>query len=339
MSIAVAGGGIIGLTVAWRLAQRRFPVTVFDKGRMGGEASWAGAGMLAPGGEIVATSPIAHAALEARRLYPSFVRELEEASATRIDFQECGALDLAYSPEDWQGLEARAAHQTALGIRSEALEPPLVLSISPRIRAAGLEGARFYPDDAMVNPREIVAALCSVCQKLGVLLIENHAVENAGSVGDFDAVVLAAGAWSSQISAGELPPAEPVKGHLIGYQQPPGAFPVIIRHRHTYLLQRAGGLLIAGSSEEHAGFDRSVDTGIVADIAARAAFLFPHLADETPTEVWTGLRPASDAVHTGAHGTSGRLYLAYGHYRNGILLAPVTGRDLATEISASFEKR
>ncbi len=227
MSIAVAGGGIIGLTLAWRLAQRGFPVTVFDKGRMGGEASWAGAGMLAPGGEIVARSPIAHPALEARRLYPSFVRELEEASATRIDFQECGALDLAYSPEEWQDLEARVAHQIALGIRSEAFEPARVLSIYPNLRADGLEGARFYPDDAMVNPREIVAALCSVCRKLGVLLIENHTVENIDSVDNFDAVVLAAGAWSSQISAGALPAAEPVKGHLIGYQQAPGAFPVI----------------------------------------------------------------------------------------------------------------
>ena len=339
MSIAVAGGGIIGLTLAWRLAQRGFPVTVFDKGTIGGEASWAGAGMLAPGGEIVATSPIAQLALEARRLYPSFVRELEEASATRIDFQECGALDLAYSAEDWQGLEARAAHQTALGIRSEAVEPARAISMCPDIRTAGLVGARFYPDDAIVNPREIIAALCSVCPRLGVSLIENHAVENAASVGNFDALVVAAGAWSSQIPISGLPMAEPVKGHLIGYRQPPGKYGVIVRHGHTYLLQRAGGLLIAGSSEEHLGFDRSIDAGIVADIAARAAFLLPDLAKETPTEVWTGLRPASDAVRTGAHGTSGRLYLAYGHYRNGILLAPITARDLAAEISASFEKR
>jgi glycine oxidase len=340
VSIAVAGGGIIGLTLAWRLAQHGLPVTVFDKGPMGGEASWAGAGMLAPGGEILATSPIAQLALEARRLYPAFVRELEEASATRIDFQECGALDLAYSAEEWQGLEARAARQAAaLGIRSEALEPARALSVCPAIRAAGLAGARFYPDDAMVNPREIVAALCAVCRMLGVSLIENHAVENIDSLGNYDAVVLAAGAWSSQISGGELPPAEPVKGHLIGYSQPPGAFPVMIRHGHTYLLQRAGGLLIAGSSEEHAGFDRSIDAGVAAGIAARAAFLLPHLATETPAEVWTGLRPASDAVHTGAHGANGRLYLAYGHYRNGILLAPVTARDLAAEIRASFEKR
>ena len=129
-----------------------------------------------------------------------------------------------------------------------------------------------------------------------------------------------------------------MKGHLIGYQQPPGMCSVILRHGHTYLLQRAGGLLIAGSSEQHVGFDRSIDAGIVADLAARAAFLLPHLATETPTETWTGLRPASDALHTGAHGAGGRLFLAYGHFRNGILLAPVTGRDLADEISASFGK-
>ncbi len=339
MSIAVAGGGIIGLTVAWRLAQRGFPVTVFDKGVMGGEASWAGAGMLAPGGEILATSPIATLAIEARNIYPSFVRELEEASHSRIDFEECGALDLAYSAEEWRGLEARAVHQAALGIRSEALDLGRALSICSHIRTAGLEGARFYAGDAIVNPREIVSALRSICPALGVSLIENRAVESLDSLGAFDAAVVAAGAWSSQISTGALPPAEPVKGHLIGYQQPPGRYRTILRHGHTYLLQRSTGLLIAGSSEEHVGFDRSIDARIVRDIAARAAFVLPHLAGETPMEAWTGLRPASDALHTGAYGAGGRLYLAYGHYRNGILLAPVTGRNLAAEISANFEKR
>ena len=170
-------------------------------------------------------------------------------------------------------------------------------------------------------------------------LIENRAVGSLDSLEAFDAAVVAAGAWSSQISTGGLPAAEPVKGHLIGYQQPPGRYRTIIRHGHTYLLQRSGGLLIAGSSEEHVGFDRSVDVRIVRDIAARAAFVLPHLAGETPTEAWTGLRPASNALHTGAYGTGGRLYLAYGHYRNGILLAPITARNLTAEITASFEKR
>jgi glycine oxidase len=195
-----------------------------------------------------------------------------------------------------------------------------------------------------VNPREIVSALCSVCPNLGISLLEHRAVENLDSLDAFDAVVVAAGAWSSQISSNQisthaLPAAEPVKGHLIGYRQPPRMYGTIIRHGHTYLLQRAGGLLIVGSSEEHVGFDRGIDPRIVSDLAARAMFLLPHLANETPAEAWIGLRPASDALHTGAYGASGRLFLAYGHYRNGILLAPVTARDLAREISASFEKR
>ncbi len=339
MNVAVAGGGIVGLSIAWRLGQRGVPVTVFDKGAMGGEASWAGAGMLAPGGEILATSPIAGWALEARRIYPSFIRELEESSAARIDFQECGALDLAYSAEDWQALETRAAHQAALGIPSEPLEPRDVLSLCAHIRTAGLIGARFYPGDAIVNPREIVAVLCSICPKLGVSLVENHPVENLDSLESFDAVVVAAGAWSNRLGIGGLPPVEPIKGHLIAYGQSPGKYRTILRHGHTYLLQRANGLLIAGSSEEHLGFDRSVDGQIASDIAARAAFVVPSLAGEAPVESWTGLRPASDMPHTGAYGSGGRLFLAYGHYRNGILLAPLTARDLAAEISASFEKR
>ena len=339
MNVAVAGGGIVGLSIAWRLGQRGFPVTVFDKGPMGGEASWAGAGMLAPGGEILASSPIAAWALEARRIYPSFVRELEEASAVRLDFRECGALDLAYSADDWQALETRAAHQAVLGIPSEALDPHDVLLICPHIRPTGLIGARFYPGDAIVNPREIVAALCSTCPKLGVSLVADHPIESLASLESFEAVVVAAGAWSNQLGIGGLPPVEPIKGHLIGYQEPPGKYRTILRHGHTYLLQRANGLLVAGSSEERLGFDRSVNGQIVSDIAARTAFIVPSLAGKAPEETWTGLRPASETPHTGAYGSGGRFFLAYGHYRNGILLAPVTARDLAAEISASFEMR
>jgi len=168
-------------------------------------------------------------------------------------------------------------------------------------------------------------------------LVENHPVENLESLKSFDAVVVAAGAWSNQLGIG-LPPVEPIKGHLIAYGQPPGKYRTILRHGHTYLLQRTNGLLIAGSSEEHLGFDRSVDGQIVSDIASRAAFVVPSLAGEALVESWTGLRPASETPHTGAYGPGGRLFLAYGHYRNGILLAPITARDLAAEISASFEK-
>lgn len=349
-SIAIAGGGIIGLSIAWRLAQRGFQVSVFDRGSMGGEASWAGAGMLAPGGEVDEPSQLASLAIESRRLYAPFVKELEESSGFAIDFQECGAFDLAYSEAERHVLEDRAARQNEIGIHSKTIGASDLLARVTRVRAEGLFGARFYPDDAIVNPRDVVLALCAACRRLGVALLQECPVEEALLENDgivvrtakqqqsYQALVIAAGAWSDAIrGVSPLPAAEPIKGHLIGYQQPERTCPAILRHGYTYLLQRANGLLIAGSSVEHAGFDRSIDRAIVADLRARAALMLPHLSGEAPTESWIGFRPASDSLHAGRW-QSDRLYLAYGHYRNGILLAPITARKLADEISANLQK-
>jgi glycine oxidase len=350
-SIAIAGGGIIGLSIAWRLAQRGFSVSVYDKGTMGSEASWAGAGMLSPGGEIDSASELALLTIESLALYPAFVRELEEASGLAIDLQEAGALDVAYSAEEWGALEARAKRQAAIGIHSKVMELGKVSIFWPRINVNGLYGARFYPNDAVVNPREVVLALCAACKRLGVLLnqncpVEGAAVQERGGVivetrqgkKEFHALAIAAGAWSSSIpviGVEPLPAAEPVRGHLLGYQQPEHTCPTIVRHGHAYFLQRANGLLIAGASMEHVGFERTIVPATVSRLAASAGAVFPHLQETEPTEVWTGFRPASDELHVGRWQLDS-LYLAYGHFRNGILLAPLTARQLAAEISATF---
>ncbi len=353
ISVGIAGGGIIGMSIAWRLAQQGCSVTVFDKGIIGGEASWAGAGMLAPGGEIEAASRLASLSIESRRLYGSFVQELERASGCRIDYQECGSLDLAYSKEDLDALETRASRQAEIGIASKPLSPTQVSAFWPRVRIPDLTGARFYAGDAIVNPREIVAALRGACKALGADLIDNCPIA-AAAVDDgevvvetcrgqraYDTLVIAAGAWSDSIAITGVPPlpaAEPVKGHLIGYPQPEQTCSTIIRHGHTYLLQRANGLLIAGASVEHVGFNRAVDPDIASELAAAAGFVLPHLQETVPSEKWIGFRPASDELHVDTW-HSVRLYLAYGHYRNGILLAPLTARDLAAQISANLRTR
>ncbi|MGH9583711.1 MAG: glycine oxidase ThiO [Bryobacteraceae bacterium] len=352
-AIAVIGAGIAGMSAAWRLVQRGFRVTVFDRSSVGGEASWAGAGMLAPGGEIEAASSFADLCIESRRLYPPFVRELERDSSVAIDYQECGGLDLAYSLQAASALDARANRQAALGVLSKAVSPARVAAFWPRLDTAGLVSARFYPGDAIVNPRDVMAALTSACRGLGVAVFENSAVrrveispaeaivESDASAASFDLAILAAGAWSSSIAVHGVPPlpaAEPVKGHLIAYCQPRQTCATIVRHGHIYLLQRASGLLIAGASVEHAGFDRALSPEIVAWLAKEAGFLFPHLRETTPSEAWTGFRPASDDLHIGPW-HSNRLYLAYGHYRNGILLAPATAGRLASHISANWGTR
>ena len=156
-----------------------------------------------------------------------------------------------------------------------------------------------------------------------------------------DGVVVAGGAWSGFISVEgvpALPKSEPVRGHLLGYRQPEQTCNTILRHDHTYLLQRASGLLIVGASAERVGFERAIDKEAAAELEKQAIRMMPHLSETSPTEVWNGFRPGSDQLHVGAwHST--RLYLAYGHYRNGILLAPGTAQSLAGDISANLQTR
>lgn len=349
-SIAVAGGGIIGLSIAWRLAQAGYSVTIFDQRTMGGEASWAGAGMLAPGGEVDESSAVGALAVESRRIYRRFIRQLEEASGLPIDYQECGALDIAYSEDELAALERRAERQAALGIPSKRIGPRQIETFWPRIRRKDLLGGRFYPDDAIVNPREVTHALTCVCRRAGATVSEyclvraisvspdGVSLQTSWGYQKFDIALIAAGAWSNLIAVSGVPPlpkAEPVKGHLIGYPQPDQTCNTIVRHGHTYLLQRGNGLLIAGSSMERIGFDRELNPSIQAELAKRAGFLLPHLAETSPSEGWMGFRPGSDDLHLGAW-QSPRLYLAYGHFRNGILLAPVTSERVVAEISANW---
>jgi glycine oxidase len=350
-TVAVAGAGIIGMSIAWRLAQRGWQVTVFDKGTIGSEASWAGAGMLSPGGEVERPSEWAALSIESHKLYAGFVRELEAESGVSIDYQQCGAVQLAYSEREWQDAQARAAVQASAGIEAKRLTAKQVTTFWPRIRNEGLAGALFYAGDAIVDPRDVMAALKGACNKAGVSVLEDAAVrrvviranhvsiEAESHTETCDAVVIAAGAWSSSIEASGVPAfpgSEPVKGYLLGYRQPAQTCGTIVRHAHTYLLQRANGLLIAGSTEERAGFDRGIDPKRVEALHRSAAHLMPHLSDtylgdSAAMEAWAGFRPASDALQLGSW-HSERLLLAYGHFRNGILLAPVTAERILEKI-------
>jgi glycine oxidase len=351
--VAVVGAGIIGASIAWRLAQRGWNVVVYDRGDFGGEASWAGAGMLAPGGEVDEASELLALAKQSRSLYGQFVGDLEAASGQAIDYQENGALDLAYSADEWHELKDRAARQMQLGIASKAMSAERVKAFWPFVRAEGLAGAMFYPNDAVVDPRHVMAALRVVCERAGVTIAERRPVDRIGQVStrqvriwsgtegvDFRAAVLAAGAWSGSIATvglSAIPASEPVKGHLIAYKLPQNCCQTILRHgrTHTYIFQRSNGLLIAGSNMEYAGFDRSIQSHIVKQLESNASFVLPHLAETAPTDVWTGFRPGSDALHIGRWQAS-PLYLAYGHLRNGLLLAPATAARIADEMAEAF---
>ncbi len=331
----IIGGGVIGLATAWRLAQQAWDVAVWDAARVGTEASWAGAGMLAPGGEMERRTWWGDLAIRSLGQYPDFVRELEDESEIRIDYRRCGALELAATEEEWSLLQARAARQSAWGIRSE--------------NAGGHK--LFYPDEAAVDPRDLLRALRAACEKRGVSFREEQPVHEivvqAGSVTHPEhaaIAVLAAGAWSSEIQIrvdGAAMPLErsfPIRGHLIAFAAGTESPGPILRHGHTYILERSSGVAIAGSTTEQVGYVREPDPVQFADIEVRARKIMPGLATRLRSDAWIGFRPGTESGEP----QLGRLanspvYLAYGHYRNGILMAPATADLLARAITANSQ--
>ncbi len=278
--VLIIGGGLIGSSIAWRLAQKGTHVTIADAGNLGGEASPAGAGMLSPRAEFDKPSVWRDLGLESIRLYPSFVQELQAETGIDVDFRM------------WE------------------------------------------PEDGIVDPAALLRALRCACESRKVRIVRERVTSVEPR--DFAAVVIAAGAWSGpvQVNGVILPAVTPIKGHLIGFQMEPGALGPVRRQGETYVLQRSNGFFIAGSNDQDIGFDRTVDAAICEDIHRRAAQLFPPREHAKPVKRWIGFRPRS----TGGNPHIGRVdgtnvWLAYGHYRNGILLTPVTAQRIATEIN------
>jgi glycine oxidase len=317
--IAIAGAGLIGASIAWRLAQAGMRVSLFDAGSFGGETSSAGAGMLSPGGEFDKPSVWLDLGIESMRLYAPFVRELREETGVSIDFQVCGCRQFV---DDQEQAERRAAFQSAAGIRVE---------VNP--------GELFYPNDGFVDSTHLLRALLAACLARGVRITEKHALYTVEST-DFTAFVVAAGAWSNQLQIThmgtrvDLPQVKPIKGHLIGFDLEPGSLGPMLRRGHEYVLQRSNGFVIAGSTEEDIGFDRRVDDAVCEGIHRRAAGLWPALESAQPSRRWIGFRPYSETPHIGRIGNT-NVWAAYGHFRNGILLTPLTAQRVAAEIAAA----
>jgi glycine oxidase len=257
------------------------------------------------------------------------VDALERESETAIDFRRSGAIEVAFDEGEAKILNERAALRGKLGIRSETATH------------LGLP-ARYYPDDAVVDPRHVTAALLEACRRRGVLLHEHEPVlavaPDGKSVrtaqGEYSdaGVLIAAGAWSSGLLPG-LPRTIPVRGHLISWSLAPGTLGPILRNGPTYLLQRRTGVLIAGASMERAGFDRSLDETAIGRIRANAARLLPALAALAPGDRWNGFRPGIEGEAPAIGRVPGTaIWTAFGHFRNGILMAPETALRIAAMI-------
>jgi glycine oxidase len=343
----VAGGGVIGLGIAWRAATAGLRVAVCDDAP-GRAASWAAAGMLAPVTEVhYGEEALLALNLEAARRYPRWVAELEALTGVGTGYRRCGTLMVARDADDLAVLDDLAAYQRRAGLEAERLGSracrELEPRLSPRVRAGIL-----VPGDHQVDNRALVRALLRACEHTGVgllparvarVLVEGGrvtgvALADGGRLAG-GTVVLAAGCWSGAIAGPDpdvLPPVRPVKGQLLHLAGP--ADPPLIGHNlrglDVYLVPRADGRLVAGATVEERGFDTTVTAGAVHELLRDAVELVPDVAELALTETVAGLRPGSpdNAPLLGPAALDG-LVVAAGHHRNGILLTPVTADAVA----------
>lgn len=224
-----------------------------------------------------------------------------------------------------------------LGLESLRLFPAFVEELQAET-GLDVDFRMFHPEDGMVDAAALLRALHCACESRRVRIARERVT--AVEPRDYAAVVVAAGAWSGHVHVNNvtLPAVVPIKGHLIGFQLEPGALGTVRRAGETYVLQRSNGFLIAGSNEQDIGFDCTVDPAICEDIHRRGAQLFPPLEHATPVKRWIGFRPrlveGNGPCIARVAGTN--VWLAYGHYRNGILLTPVTAQRIAGEFDAEL---
>ena len=353
--VIIVGAGIIGGAIALELARRGVRVTVFDRGAVGREASSAAAGMLSPQAEAQEPSPLFHLGIASRARYPEWLRKVSLESGTRIDFGACGLLNLALTEEAAIALKARSDWQVRLGLRSDWVTGREARALDP-VLSKGLAGALLLPDEAWVDSAALTRALAIAAVRHGARIEEHcevtslllHGGRVAGvAVGNrhhaAERVVIAAGAWSSRIGGMPFPSdwIEPSRGQIVAVRRQAPIEHILYTHGDTsgdthsaYLAPRGADELLLGATVEHAGFEREVTVGGLTSILSAVARFAPAVAAAPVVRLVAGLRPEPrDGLPLiGPLARLPGLVLATGHFRHGILLAPITGELVAQAI-------
>jgi glycine oxidase len=357
--VAVVGGGIIGLTVAWRAGLRGLSVTVLERGGVGEEcATSAAAGMLAPVSEVEfgeGGRGVLELGLRSAGMWPEFAAELERATGAEVGLRHSGTLVVARDEDEARGLERQLALRESLGLAARRLRPSAARALEPAL-APTVRLALEAPDDHSVDPRLVLAALRRACELAGVRLRERAPVANielarsAGRVAgvtladgariEAGQVVLAAGAWTAELEG--LPaharvPVRPVKGQILRLRDPegPGLLQRVVRFEGGYIVPRGDGRYVLGATMEERGFERHLRVGGVYEILRDAHELVPGISELQIEEFGVGFRPSTpDNAPAIGPGALEGLVWATGHHRNGILLAPLTGELVANMLAS-----
>ncbi|HET8813964.1 MAG TPA: glycine oxidase ThiO [Solirubrobacterales bacterium] len=343
------GGGVIGLSCAWRAAQRGARVVVLERGEPGCGATGVAAGMLAPVGELTFGEPeLLELTLAAARLYPDFVAELEAATGESTGYERLGALHVALDRDEAAQLRRVHELQRSLELEAEWLPPRRCREIEPGLTPS-FNGGVFAAGEAAVDPRLLTRALAAAVEveggevRTGIEVVDGLfdgerllGVRTAAGEGlRADAVVLAAGAWAGAIDwlpEHARPPVRPVKGQAIELRSRDGERPAnhILASERVYLVPRPDARLIVGATVEEMGFDTAVTAGGVHELLREAYRLLPDVAEMELLGATAGLRPGTpDNLPIVGPGAIDGLILATGHYRNGILLAPLAAETVA----------
>ena len=348
--VLIIGGGVIGLSIARELHRKGVrQVTIVDRGLLGGEASWAAAGMLAPNIETDTRNDFHRFGIESLGLYPSFAAELFEETGIDIELDRSGTMYLSFDEREEVALRETFARQQSRGVHVELLSGDRVRALEPSVSAAVGAGL-LYPDDWQVENRKLLTALRRFAEVNGIRIVENaevSALSEAGgritgaktSAGEFEseATVLATGAWTSLIKIGDaLFPLDvkPIRGQMVSFQTGSRLLRHVVYSSTGYLVPRADGRLLVGATVEDVGFEKAVtEEGLVSLVLASLEIL-PSLGPLQIADQWSGLRPfvADGLPVIGDVPGYENLFVATAHYRNGILLAPMTGRIMADRI-------
>ena len=355
--IAIIGGGVIGLATGWQLARSGKKVIIFEKEEAGHGAGWASAGMLAPQTEAgYDQKELLELSLESLKKYPEFLRVLEEDSGIKVEAEKTGSLICALNRDDLERLQRfyDFRHQLGFPVQwlkgSEAVEKEPFLS--PKVTAAV-----FVPDDWHLDSRRFITALKTAFvnkggeiqehapvaeillenrgRKISGIKILNQKIENEQEI-QVDSIVLAAGAWSSQIKGipeDFIPPIRPVKGMILNLKTESCQLTHVIRAAGVYLVPKRNGRLLVGATSEEKGYNLSANIGGIKDLLQNAFDIVPGITETSLEEIQLGLRPAN-RDHSPVLGPSPiqGLYYAAGHYRHGILLTPITALEVCHSI-------
>jgi glycine oxidase len=342
----VIGGGIIGSSVAWRLTSEGVQVSVFERGRLGQEASWAAAGLIGPQAEAHEPGAFFDLALAGKRSFDAIVERLTAESGVDPEYDDHGVLYVAFDDVARARLQSRARWQRAAGGQVDELTPREAFRLAP-VLSEKIIFALHMPNNRRVENRKLTLAYINAATHAGAEFREGaliHSIEVSsgratgvrladGSLEEGDIVINAAGAWAGEIRGLEEDRIHfyPVRGQILCFEARPGLVEPSLFSESGIVVPRRDGRILAGSIFEEAGFNKSVTLDGMERILRAVRAMVPSIASIPFREAWAGLRPASDDLlpMLGPSPTVANVMYAAGHFRSGILLSAVTGEVIA----------